>query len=76
MERKITINMATDICNCNSCGARNYDSTMPVYDAHTPKVDVLFDLHIGPQCICLCSDCLDALTMHIACIRGDEREER
>ena len=72
MERNISIRKTTEICNCNSCGARNYESSQPAYASCTPKVEDLFALHIGNHCVHLCRDCLDELVLHIACTRGAE----
>lgn len=69
MDRTITIQKTTDICSCNGCGSRNYNSTLPNAD-HTRRVDTLYELQIGSQCVCLCTDCLDALTMQIAVVLG------
>ena len=76
MERNITIRKTTEICNCNGCGARNYNSSFVVYNEHTPKVDALYELHIGSQCSILCADCVDELSMHIACVRGSDMLKR
>lgn len=70
MERNISIRKANEICNCNSCGARNYESSQPIYATNTPKVDVIYEVHIGTMCAGLCAACIDELTRHIAVVRG------
>lgn len=72
MESKITIRKSDEICNCSSCGARNYDSAFAAYSERTLKVSALFEVHIGTQCAILCGDCLDELDMHIAVVRVAE----
>lgn len=70
MERNISVSRKNNDGNCNGCGARNYESPSKLYNDRTPRVETLYNVHIGSHRTCLCADCLDALTMQIAVIRG------
>lgn len=73
MERNISIRKSNEICNCNSCSARNYESMgFPNLGDYFKKVDALYEVHIGSLCATLCLECLDELVKHIAVVRGAE----
>lgn len=59
-EENLTLKVSThDIASCNTCYARNYDSTHG--DAIGERVDKLYELKIDDQVLTLCDKCLDRL---------------
>ena len=59
-EENLTLKVSThDIASCNTCYARNYDSTHG--DAIGERVDKLYELKIGGQVLTLCDKCIDRL---------------
>ena len=57
MDKSIEVKeLKYDSRSCNSCYARNYDTTIPTGIGH--RVDKLYSLNIGNMQICLCEDCL------------------
>lgn len=57
----IKIEKSREICSCNSCNARNYESRIQVYNDATKKVDTIYKVQIGCMVNTLCLDCLAAL---------------
>lgn len=47
------------IRSCNTCNAKNYESSFPSDTGK--KVDVLYELCIGHMCITMCEDCINRL---------------
>lgn len=64
MKDTIRLNVCQEnIASCNSCGSRNYVSSV---DKRPADVDVLFELHIGNMCNRLCKDCLKKIEKEIS----------
>ena len=71
MEKDMSIRKVRDTsCSCNSCGARNYDATIPSPDVK--RVDTLYEVRIGMMCNRLCKDCLNELVLNVAVVLGKE----
>lgn len=64
-EDKMTLEVSTqNIASCNVCYAHNYD---PVHDDSIgERVERLYELKIGSQCVTLCDKCLDRLRKTLA----------
>lgn len=63
--KKLSITkVSNDICGCNSCGNRNYESKYPAMDGNI--VDAIYEVRIGIMCNRICGDCLRKLALDAA----------